>query len=744
MVRTAFFSILIIFFAASITFASTEYPTNRAVQDGIGYRSNMIDPLNQFSNRQAMFWSLLERYNLISVPTDQIISGADYIVEVQKLLLKKYNEIKTPQYHYGYGICETNDYPSALDFMKAASKELGRSTDRDRLIIARHHLLTLCNIKKPDLLNFVKEFDAILSPLRTKTKYTSWTPYLDGTRYFYEESFGKSKNKFLSIKGDSSGWLKDTADYMKVRMAKQTSLVLLSQEIEKYLSLHPRGRYADTAKNLKRYVFKENDDFDSLVSNTHRQFIKLFSKNTVSSNAEKLYFLEEAISFTKAIFHVPMETNKQPVKPFKLIDRLLGKIRKGVDAIGSLFYKQKTTSKELTAHPLAIVAQLLDKIKNEDSIRADESSQIWLDRFNKDKAINENFPGLSSYFNLLLLAYEKNFNSITQQKISAKDFGLLYPDALILQARAFEKLEKHFDAAKLWLSTSLKHPQYNGLTEVATGYFRSGQFAEFAKLPASWMTTISNQEENLPYHRTEFDIDVKAFYKMYNPYRNLLRIGFENMDSLEEASAIFADDSLNPVIRFLAAEPILRSYLLDSNYSSFLDTAKRVFDSKLERHWNRNDRSQDYDLMVAYKDLLPTVKLLTLHPDDPVALTAIGFFLYSKKRYPKCYMQESTWLLKSLSMCQAGGFFKQNTEDIRPIDLFAKALKAYTLKQERTQEEAKLLRTLIYCFKGSKIYECIRDTDELTDRYPKKIREGYFERLHEYFPKEAKRTPYWY
>jgi hypothetical protein len=98
MVRTAFFSILIIFFAASITFASSDH-TNKAVQDGIGYRSNLIDPLNQFSNRKSLFWTLLERYNLIPVPTDQNIkriSGADYIVEVQKLLLKKYIESLSP------------------------------------------------------------------------------------------------------------------------------------------------------------------------------------------------------------------------------------------------------------------------------------------------------------------------------------------------------------------------------------------------------------------------------------------------------------------------------------------------------------------------------------------------------------------------------------------------------------------------------------------------------------------------
>ena len=95
-------------------------------------------------------------------------------------------------------------------------------------------------------------------------------------------------------------------------------------------------------------------------------------------------------------------------------------------------------------------------------------------------------------------------------------------------------------------------------------------------------------------------------------------------------------------------------------------------------------------------------------------------------------------------MCQTGGFFKQNTDDIRPIDLFAKTLEAYKLKQERTQEEAKLLRTLIYCFKGSKRYECVRDSDKLDDRYPKKIRKGYFERLQKYFPKEAKRIAYWY
>lgn len=764
-----------------MVFASSPIPDSPAVHEGIALRPNSIDPMHQHSDREWMFRILLNKYNLIpandpylAAPTNGLYGPDD----VQMLLSNKsiwnsyVNGLKNrvKKYHYNYGICKTNDYPTALEFMEAASKELGRSSDTDKLIIARYHLLSLCLIKKSDLPNFLQEFNAILLPLRAKEKYTPWADYLDGARYFYESNLDKSKNKFLAIKGDSSGWLKDTADYMKVRCAMKTSHLLLSQEIEKYLSLHPRGRYADTVKNLKRYVFKKNiefcsvstayewpspghrvdhnlmmhlsrfceDDVNSLVSATHRDFIRIFSKNSATSTEDKLYFLTEAIEHTTAIFTAPMETKELSMHPLtvvaqlldkvnsensenslKIINFLLGVIRGAVDGIKSFFSTQKTTGKA----PSAL---------------AKKSSHIWLDRFNKDKARNQNFPGLASYFNLLLLIHEKNFNTIVQKNIHAEDFGPLYPDALILKIRAMEKLEKHVDAGKLWFSTSLKHPQYNGLTEVATGYFRAGQFAEFAKLPTSWMTTISNGEEEPSYRHTEFDLDVKSFYKIYTPYRNLLRRGFETMVSFEEAIPIYTDDTLSPIIRFLAAEPILRSYLLESNYSSFLDTAKRVFDSKFESYWNKNDRSQDAGLIVAYKDLLPTVESLTLHPDDPAALTTVGHFIYSKHRFTKCDVGVSEWEL-SLGICEDGP--RYNADIIRPIDLFTKALEIYTLKQERTQEEAKLLRTLIYCFKGSNIHKCVRGSD---DMFPNEIRRRYWQRLQKYFPKEAKRTPYWY
>ena len=146
-------------------------------------------------------------------------------------------------------------------------------------------------------------------------------------------------------------------------------------------------------------------------------------------------------------------------------------------------------------------------------------------------------------------------------------------------------------------------------------------------------------------------------------------------------------------------------------------------------------------LLKSFSQKELTIVEKTLNFFDPL----VGFIesLFYKKKTTS--MVKSKQSMKySGGICQAGGLFQHNTEDIRPIDLFTNALETYKLKQERTQEEAKLLRTLIYCFKGSNIYECVRDTDKLDDRYPKKIREGYFERLRKYFPNEAKRTPYWY
>jgi hypothetical protein len=163
-----------------------------------------------------------------------------------------------------------------------------------------------------------------------------------------------------------------------------------------------------------------------------------------------------------------------------------------------------------------------------------------------------------------------------------------------------------------------------------------------------------------------------------------------------------------------------------------------VFNTEFSSSWDKNGHNKNTNLIVAYKDLQPKIKSLILDPDDPDALTEIGYFLYNYDRFQKCYGETTQWEF-SIGKCNPEHLENIPTNKARPIDLFLKALSIYKLKEHRGPKEAKLLRTLIYCFKGSRFGRCVRG-----GTFPKKNREEYFQRLHKYFPKEAAHTPYWY
>lgn len=749
MIRNAIFTFLGVFLLASPA-SSSGVVGNNATNDGIGYRSNFIDPLNPYdANRYQLLWSLLKRYDLVpdhSGPNKylrsyfQSLSSSEYITRVRKLLSSESNILEVEKYHYAYGICETNDFPSALAFMEAAVKELGSSPDTDKLISARHHLLELCNTKKSNLKSYLEVFNSTLLPLRKNKRYASWTDYLDGVVYFYEELFDQANEKFSSIEGDRYSWLKDTANYMAVRILKantdsfrvppsrafhsnpkkylenknpavvpilERALSNLENAVQRYLRLYPKGRYVETVQNLDRYANWLKGNHDALVATTHRDFSRIFAPNTDVSIKQKISFLTEAAGSTEAIFYMPKESGK-----------------------------------DFSVHPLVIVSSLLSEISNEFPFEEKSPSNVWRSRLDNVKEVSKHFPGLSDYFDLLLLAHDQKFSDIAQQKITQEIFGPLYADALILQARALEQVGDHLDAANLWLETSIQYPLYNALTEAATAYVRAGKFEEFVKIKKSWLTDFAPAKVSKDkWLDDEFNIDVKSFYAIYQPYRNLLRRGFETMVSFEEAASVYSDVNLSPIIRFLAAEPTLRANLLRENYSAFIDTAKSVFDTNFDSTWSRSIGGEDAILVEAYRELVPKVETLTSNPDDPDSLTAVGYFLYSKHRFPKCYGELTLWE-SSFGKCEKGRLELYPTGHIRPIDLFLKALSIYKLQRKRSLGEAKVLRILVYCFKGyENTYNCSRDTEEA---YPKSERKKFFQRLHKYFPKEAKRTPYWY
>jgi len=67
-------------------------------------------------------------------------------------------------------------------------------------------------------------------------------------------------------------------------------------------------------------------------------------------------------------------------------------------------------------------------------------------------------------------------------------------------------------------------------------------------------------------------------------------------------------------------------------------------------------------------------------------------------------------------------------------------LSIFKKEGKRQPSEARLLRIMIYCFKGNQL-SCVRNSEADTSSV---ARRSWFRRLHKLYPRAAKRTPYWY
>lgn len=724
-----FFVILGMLALASPADASSGF-TTRALIDGIGYRSNLIDPLNPYAADETdMLRTLLHRYGLFPKSLDLFydeyqggILGKEYLKRFPLLISEKFDGVNltmVPEYHYNHGICRSNNYSSALSYMNAVNLELGKSLETDALILARHRILIICNIPKHERAVRTQNILTSLHALPKSARTTPWIKYLENIMQFYEVRFGEAERNFAELRENTTGWLRDTAGYMAVRIAKakidthnpddpafnrSNAAAELHRAMTRYLDINAEGRYISTVRALYRYWHRVNDDRDGVIAATHRDFMEAFNPQAPAPLSRRAGLLLEATGSRWTIFQIPRADNRQ----------------------------------RLAMHPLAVTGVLLAEIANGKSEPPDERLRLVRnDRY---------FPGLREFSNLLMLARTQQFHEITKRIITKNALGPLHADAQVLKARALMKTDRYREAAELWLTISEQYLIYNGLTEVATAFVRMGRFSDFARIRTSWMTDFAPKPASLSppgppkYLWDEFNISVENFYARFQPYRSLLKSGFNSMTDEGQNKSVFSDNALHPVIRFLAAEPVLKKHLLKKNYRQFLGVSESVFDLKFHKGLAQASRDKDGKLILAYLSLIPKIRALTSNKNDPEALTSLGYFLYSQHRFPRCSSQ--TFWGENIGLCKDTAPNQESENDARPIELFSKALSLYAGSPRRTVGEAQLLRIMIYCFQSWANRDgCVRGPSK---NYPKSVRRGYFRRLHKFFPHAAKQTPYWY
>ncbi|MBT3786800.1 MAG: hypothetical protein HOC33_04970 [Alphaproteobacteria bacterium] len=717
--------------------ASTETSTY-ALEDGIGYRSNLLDPANPYAiDSTYLLETLLRRYKLLpdEKSSDTRPSDSQYLDRVKKLLSsqKLKHEISAPfeGYHYAYGICATNDYPAALSFMEQIVVSLGKGEATDNLIMGRHNLLFTCELDGTERDKNIKAIKLRVAPKNFDKNFRPWVQYLLGTMHYYTSNLREAAQLFSgasSVARNKSSWLYDTSNYMLVRIAKflmeEGKLPAESFEnlIDKHQAEYSRSRYFDTVEGYRRLA--------RVFANCNAEQAQFsWSRCQSSLHSDNTYLEILAAHFSKYF------------RPNLSVDTVSQRMS---------IYREMTflgDFSNMSGSPLWLAYEMMRAVTGISGSN-EVSTRDWSSEILKQGDQFDGFPGLRAYTKILELILNRDFKAIIELSISREDYGVLVSDAKLMQARSYYLLGKYNLAIKAWETLSLEEPTFNGLTEIANSYFKKGNFADFAYYRAGWMTDLSdrwNTSNSLGYHGDEFDFNPKTFFEATRPYLNLLRRGFEAFVEPKTARLIYADKSLPPIIRFLAAEPVMRDHLLVGEYRSFLMVWKEVFDSRFRMNMEPVHFVSDRRLIASYLSIKTSVTKLIENPDDAVAMTDLGYFLYEKHRFPRCFVsfdeyREGISSKVSLWEENLGGCKKISSRGVSPFDMFARALSIFKKEGKRQPSEARLLRIMIYCFKGNQL-SCVRNSEADTSSV---ARRSWFRRLHKLYPRAAKRTPYWY
>ena len=710
-----------------------------AVEQGIGYRSNLLDPVNTHgASGRLMLAQLLQRLGLL--PTwmdhsrqrrhrwpDALSPSAndfvDYFAQLRLLIsaggLEPYltPPLPQPRWYYDFDACSTNRYPTALTLMRSVVAALGRGPAADELIMARHTLLRLCEFRGPEAEAFVAEALAPLAAGPESGRQGPWRDYLSGAAAFYLGDHAAVTAHFARIPDTTEPWLSETARYMDVRIAKtgaerpnaKVPWSVLDAKIAQHLARYPDSRYTATIAGLKRLVLAETGGSDAeMGASLLRSFADVFRPGTTADVRVRLSLLDEFAS------HFGDTGQGRHRRMIRLRDVEGGP-------------------------PISDVMRLLEAV-------AVHGPRLDPDQLGPEpgKAFDDGgFTGLGAYHGLLRRFAVGDFATVADANVDARTYGALAPDAVLLRARALERLGRHWDAAQVWIALSRRTPVVNGLTEAAAHAVRGGRFDDFARLDWRWAADVSTDVEVNPWVADEFLIDPVVFLAHFKPIRRLLRRGSTVFMDAEQARGLYDDPTVDPVVRFWALEPELRTALLQGKWSRFVVLAEPFYQQVPHFRGSPLAADEDRALFDTYRDLVPFVRTLRQDADDADALRATGYFLSSMHLFPRCGASgrpHGTLWEHNLGDCAADDAAGEPA--VPPIELLMRALDSYRKLPERRSGEARTLRILIFCFENSVNRGlCVRDSDDV---FPRALRRGWFERLHRHFPEAAAKTPHWF
>ncbi|MBL4693026.1 MAG: hypothetical protein JKY92_06820 [Magnetovibrio sp.] len=717
--------------------ASSDYSSN-AVRDGIGYRSNLLDPDNPYAvPMQYTFTTLLSRYwvkhEAPSSPSVDEVTPDMYYAALNDILSDP-ALIDTleplPEDLYGYGSCASNNLAVMLEFMMGAAENIEDRFVVDFLVQARHEILFICHMPDTDQAGFQAYIEEQLQTLNDVKEAEPWVNYLRGIMSFYIEDFDQARRYFATIPDTAAPWLAQTARYLDVRIAKIQvdalaydcyqcgaseqspqfikAIADFKASIENHIRSYSDGFYDRSVSGLRRYVLRLQDKPLQLNKVYEAAFVKAFGANS----------------------DVPREAK----------DSLLHEM--------DLFYLNgPAVAKTSRVHPFLLTYEVLMRKHNLRQRQTVRQISTMRTDFDSMKSAYAHYLGLAAYTELMFLSAEGNDVKVAATQIDQKEYGPLWLDARVLQARALGRIGQHEKSAKAWLELDTVIPTFNAQTEMASQYLLAHKFDEFARLTQARLTQAHLTEARLKTKPTgsgagidgedyrysnEFSRSVEDFNKTFEPALTLLRQGYSSFASADEMQRTLDDPNISDQIKFMAAEPALRRFLLHEDYAGYLQLFGSLTDNL--------PKGEDADLAHAYQKVTPAAQRLSSNKNDADALVDLGYFLYAKHIFSAC--EEESVTLWELTLGACGDDDKRVLDGVVPIDLFDRALSLYKQRDTRQPGEAKVLRMMILCFKSNRNQaNCVRNRKEA---YPKKTRTALFNQLHQRFPTEAKQTPYWY
>lgn len=708
---------------------------NWACADSIGYRSNLIDPLNPYARpKYLMATQVLKRYGMLHAAIDSVGndfgSSKDHALSQDAYVTKVRAYLSTPdaftvekpfdKYHYAWGRCESNDLPSAIAFIDAVYHAIGKGASADALIMARHRLLQLCQVENEQAqIALINEIEASLLSLGGDARAADWLTYLGAAAAFYQESSGGeegdiSPRLFTSLRESNFDWVSDTADYMAVRMAKEkldygdvTAVEDLEIARDAYLLNHQNGRYVSTVRDLGLYLARYHPDEEKAFEMMAARFDEVLGKESSLPADQRESVLRDLMVGSD----VGLAMKTPPPKALSSVD----------------------------LHPLLLTSILLTEVGSYNA----PLEVNWSETTQRARGRMGAYHGLEPYTELLLHAIAGDYTKIAAGTYDEATYGPLLADAILLQARAYERLDQQSLAIQSWTRLLTTTPTFNALTEIANQLVAADRFADFAYLPLSLVSAFDDGPADGDFFcRTEFSGGVDAFLQREDPFRHLLHEGFAHFVAPTDALVVSGDSKLHPLARYYASEPIMRKQLMYADYEGFLKmssflTSESFLDGLTERYPDGHEASE---MVAGYTEAISLVERLLDDPEDADALTRLGYFRYSKQLWFNCDYRETLWA-RTLSAYGCKNLPATSKKPLAPIEMFSQALSHYKEQPMRTAEEASLLRIMIYCFKGrTNASNC---TFGDTENYPESARKGYFDRLIKEFP-TSEHAEYWY